>query len=116
MKKKNLSRILIITLTVFLIGKLAFNYQVRDRHKGYGFYHKINTKEKGQIKVGFAALSITPNIIDTWNDMDGNAKYEPKKGDTFNDNNSNGKFDAYWVAGFHNQRPRMSSPAFEWLL
>ncbi|WKK67033.1 neutral/alkaline non-lysosomal ceramidase N-terminal domain-containing protein [Lutimonas zeaxanthinifaciens] len=42
--------------------------------------------------------------MDTWNDVDNNARYEPENGDTFNDNNKNGKFDAFWIAGFDNRR------------
>ena len=54
--------------------------------------------------VGFAALPITPEIVDTWNDLNGDAKFQEKEGDTYNDLNNNGKFDAYWIAGFGNQR------------
>ena len=61
--------------------------------------------QPGIIQIGFGKIPITPEIIDTWNDMDGNAKYEPEKGDTYNDLNSNGEFDAVWIAGFHHLRP-----------
>ena len=37
--------------------------------------------------------------------MDGNAKYEPGKGDTYNDLNHNGEFNPVWIAGFHHRRP-----------
>ena len=58
----------------------------------------------GPIKVGFAALPITPEVVDTWNDTNGDAKFREKDGDTYNDLNNNGKFDAIWIAGFSNQR------------
>ncbi len=102
--KKFLKKLLLVVVILVVLGFLAFKYQTRDRHPGYSFHKKIEGKVKGQIKAGFAAISITPEIVDTWNDIDKNAKYEPEKGDSFNDNNNNGKFDAFWIAGFHNRR------------
>lgn len=103
---KKFLRIFALVLMVLIIGVFfVVKHNTRDRHKGYQFYHQIATSKKGQIKAGFAAKSITPEIIDTWNDVDNNAKYDPDKGDTFNDNNNNGVFDAYWIAGFHSNRP-----------
>lgn len=101
---KTLKIILVVILLILLAGKLAFNFQVRDRHKNYSFNHQINLSAEGKISAGFGAVSITPTITDTWNDVDNNARYEPEKGDSYNDNNNNGKFDAYWIAGFHNKR------------
>ena len=101
---KFLKKLFIFLLVILLIGFIFVKYQVRDRHSDYKVYKKINNKNLGQIHAGFAAVSITPDIVDTWNDVDGNAKYEPKKGDSYNDNNGNGKFDAIWIAGFHNRR------------
>ena len=98
-----------ITFTVLIIllflGFVFLKLQTRDRHPGYQLNQTIETEKTGQIKAGFAAVSITPKIMDTWNDADGNARYEPQKGDTFNDLNGNEKFDATWIAGFHNRRP-----------
>ena len=100
---------LIYTISVVLIilvaGGAFFKIRVRDRNNGYELNLAVATEKEGQIKAGFAAVSITPTIIDTWNDTDNNARYEPKKGDTYNDYNRNGKFDAFWIAGFHNRRP-----------
>lgn len=93
-----------IILILLIAGGAYFKIRTRDRNEGYEFHQKINPESEGPVSAGFAAVSITPEIIDTWNDKDNNAKYEPKKGDTFNDNNNNGKFDAYWIAGFHNRR------------
>ncbi|MDB4583128.1 neutral/alkaline non-lysosomal ceramidase N-terminal domain-containing protein [Draconibacterium sp.] len=102
---KKIFRILLIGFaTLVVAGILLIKYQTHDRHPDYQLDLKINSSNEGQIKAGFAAVSITPEIVDTWNDKDGNARYEPKKGDTFKDNNNNGKFDAYWIAGFHNRR------------
>ena len=94
--------ILSIILILFVIGLI----NTRDRHRGYEVdLHIQGTKTPGVIKVGFAALPITPTIVDTWNDINNDAKYNEKDGDTYNDNNNNGKFDAYWIAGFSNSKP-----------
>lgn len=94
----------LFVILVFVVTFMFFKYQTRDRHPGYQFYQNISTKNEGKIQTGFSKVSITPEIIDTWNDEDRNARYEPKKGDTFEDKNGNGKFDAVWIAGFQNRR------------
>ncbi len=108
MKKIFLWLFLIILVLVLLGGGTAF-YNARDRNPGY----KLNldlpeaagAQSAGEFKVGVAAEPITPDIVDTWVDADSNARYEPAKGDSFIDKNGNGKFDAYWIAGFQNNRP-----------
>ncbi|MDR1880111.1 MAG: hypothetical protein LBQ78_04195, partial [Tannerellaceae bacterium] len=75
---------------------------VRDRHAGYHVDMTIRAEQENPIKAGFAALAITPPFFEPWHDADGNARYEPKKGDTYEDTNRNGKFDTYWMAGFGN--------------
>lgn len=104
MKKRKIRRSIQILLIILLLGVLGLKYQVRDRHKEYEVDLEISNTKPDQIRAGFGAVSITPEIIDTWNDIDNNSRYEPDKGDTFNDNNNNEKFDAYWIAGFHNKR------------
>ena len=49
--------------------------------------------EPGRLSVGFAKIPITPQVTDTWNDFNNNAKYEPEQGETYNDVNGNNKFD-----------------------
>jgi hypothetical protein len=102
--KKIVKGLLLFLIILIVVGFVVVKYQVRDRHPDYSFYQQIEGKTKGPIQAGFAAISITPEIVDTWNDLDNNARFEPKKGDTFNDNNNNGEFDAIWIAGFHNRR------------
>ncbi|MFC2123363.1 hypothetical protein ACFLU5_01025 [Bacteroidota bacterium] len=103
--KKWLLRIGGIIVGIILITALWILWNVRDRHPGYEVDLTITaTGSPGDIKVGFAALPITPEVVDTWNDINNDAKYREKDGDTFNDNNNNGEFDAYWIAGFSNQR------------
>lgn len=75
----------------------------RDQHPGYSQNLHIIGKDSVRFQVGFSARKITPVIEDTWTDTNGNAKYD--KGEPYHDRNGNGKFDAYWIAGFHNNRP-----------
>lgn len=97
--------VIAIFLLLFLMGKLALNHRLRDRHTNYSLHQQIKTSTKGKLQVGCAAVSITPEITDTWTDVDNNARFEPEKGDSYQDNNNNGVFDAIWIAGFHNRRP-----------
>lgn len=103
--KKVLKGFLLFLVVIAIGGNFVMKHQIRDRHPDYHLNLQINNTDKKPIKAGFAAVQINPEIIDTWNDVDGNAKYDPDKGDTFNDINNNGKFDAIWIAGFHSRRP-----------
>ncbi len=64
----------------------------------------IKNESKSELKSGFAALPITPEVPDNWIDKNGDAEYNPKDGDTFTDGNGNGVFDPVWIAGFGNRR------------
>ncbi len=94
----------IVILAIVLIAGVWVMWNLRDRQRGY----EVNMDVKGGapvlMKAGFSAQPITPEIVDTWEDVDHNAKYEPDKGDIYHDNNHNGRFDAYWIAGFDNRR------------
>ena len=57
-----------------------------------------------ELQVGFSQLSITPEIIDQWVDVDNDAQFDPEI-DIWTDLNGNGEFDAVWMAGFQYQRP-----------
>lgn len=89
-------------IVFLLLAYLYFN--VRDRHPGYHIDLSIKSENPTQLKVGFSAVSITPEISDRWNDVNGDAKYVPEDGDTYEDLNGNGKFDPIWIAGFGNKR------------
>ena len=94
----------IILGIVLLLTSWMF-WNLRDRNPGYEVDVNIKGPDvPGTIMVGFAAFPITPEIVDAWNDVNGDAKYRKKDGDTYIDNNNNGKFDAYWIAGFGQQR------------
>lgn len=90
--------ILVLALGIWLYSNL------RDRHSGYAINLTITNSTPQALKVGFAALPITPKIEDTWHDGNGDAAFNEEDGDTYSDNNSNGKFDAHWIAGFGHAR------------
>ncbi len=97
-------KIIGIVLLVLILGIVIFAYSnMRDKHSGYSLDLDIRQTGDAPLKVGFAAVTITPEIPDRWHDNDGNFRYEPDKGDTYDDLNGNGKFDAYWIAGFGNK-------------
>ena len=60
-----------------------------------------------ELQVGFAELSITPNLIDQWVDVNNDAQFD-REIDTWTDVNRYGAFDAVWMAGFQNKRPAQS--------
>tara|TARA_B100001971_G_scaffold86596_1_gene80046 strand:- start:78 stop:1634 length:1557 start_codon:yes stop_codon:yes gene_type:complete len=101
-----LKKILLVLLVLAIIVTVFLYRNIADRHPGYTVDININPKmQPGNIRVGFGKVPITPEIYDTWNDINENAKYEPEKGDTYNDLNGNGEFDPVWIAGFHHIRP-----------
>ena len=103
--KKWLIRIGAVIIGIAILMCLWVMWNLKDRHSGYEIDLTLKTSDlPGSLKVGFAALPITPDIIDTWNDVNDDAEYSEKDGDTYNDNNTNGKFDAYWIAGFSQAR------------
>jgi len=100
---KNLKIIGIVVLALLLIIVGYAYSNMRDLHSGYSVDLTIPPGKPGVIKAGFAAVTITPEYMETWNDVDGNARFEEEKGDTYNDLNGNKKFDTYWIAGFGNK-------------
>jgi len=98
-------RILAGIAGVILLLALWVLWNLRDRHSGYELDLTLQKSEvPGVIRVGFAAMPITPQVEDTWHDVNGDAKYREEDGDTYMDVNNNGKFDAWWIAGFSQQR------------
>ncbi|MFT4537564.1 MAG: hypothetical protein ACI9P5_004949, partial [Saprospiraceae bacterium] len=102
-----IAKYVLVIITVILVGILVWAYyNIRDRHNGYEVNISIEALNQNAIyKIGFGKEKITPEIIDTWIDIDGNAKYQEDKGDTYVDVNKNGKFDPVWIAGFSNNKP-----------
>lgn len=94
-------------LVLFILVILATaRYKLRDRHPDYNVNLKIEAAASPQIiSAGFSKRAITPAIIDTWNDANGDFEYNEEDGDSYNDINGNGKFDAFWIAGMSNKKP-----------
>jgi hypothetical protein len=88
---------LIITATLFAYSNM------RDKNSGYNLDITIAAKQINPLRIGFAALTITPQHIEPWHDTNDNARYEPEKGDAYEDINNNNRFDTYWIAGFGNR-------------
>ena len=104
--KKWLLGIGIIFLLFVMIISAWLMYNWRDRSPDYSIDIKVRHLNPAKtITAGFAKMPITPTVIDTWNDVNNDAKYDEDDGDTFNDNNNNGEFDAVWIAGFSNGKP-----------
>ena len=95
---------LFFLVLVLLIGGM-FLYNWRDRQPGYAIDLKLENTTPQTIRAGFAKMPITPTIIDTWNDANGDNEYDKDDGDTFNDLNNNGRFDAFWIAGMSSGKP-----------
>ncbi|MFV0591561.1 MAG: hypothetical protein ACK5M7_09265 [Draconibacterium sp.] len=103
--KKVLKRIGIVLAVLFVVLTVWMLTNMKDRHPGYSADLKITGTPPAGLKAGFAAVPITPEVLDRWVDKNDDAKYKPKDGDTFIDGNGNGKFDPVWIAGFSNSKP-----------
>ena len=103
--KKILKYTGLVILLIILVLLITGLYNMRDRHRGYYIDIERTPPEPGIIGAGFAAVKITPEVIDRWTDVRGNARYNPGEGDTYEDLTGSGRFDAVWMAGFHNSKP-----------
>jgi len=103
--KKWFKRFLLFFAGLIILLLVFFYFNVKDRHPGYHVDLSVNNENPTVLKVGFSAVSITPEIHDQWTDVNNDAKYIPDDGDTFIDGNGNGKFDPIYIAGFHTNRP-----------
>jgi hypothetical protein len=97
-------RVLLTVAGVFVILAILVRWGVRDPYPDYEKNLSLKDNLPGSIHTGFAAIKITPDIIDTWEDVNGDYQFTPGKGDTWEDRNNNGIFDAVWIAGFQNKR------------
>lgn len=98
--KKWLLRIGIFLLVLLVAFGIWVGWRLRDRHPGYTLRLNHPVGEPALMKVGFAAVSITPTDFEPWTDANEDALYKPEDGDSYEDRNGNGKFDAIWIAGF----------------
>jgi hypothetical protein len=92
-------------LLLVLVLLTLFGYNLRDQYPDYHLNLKILNNPPAKLSAGFAALPITPQVPDRWDDKNKNEEYNPEEGETFTDGNGNGKFDPVWIAGFSNNKP-----------
>jgi hypothetical protein len=104
MKKIVLSLLAVFLVVAIVLLAIAYRHG-RDRFPGYQVALSVKAPTKPVLRVGFAAVKITPTIGDTWTDKNGDAQFNEADGDTYQDTNGNGQFDAVWMAGFQNRRP-----------
>jgi hypothetical protein len=93
-----------VSYTLTLLFSVLLISACTENNSDYSSDITIISKSPSALKAGFAAVPVTPEVPDRWNDLDGNAEYNPGDGDTFTDGNGNGKFDPVWIAGFGNRR------------
>jgi len=80
---------------------LVFNSRTQPAHGRLGGQTRADTT----MNAGFAAVSITPEIADTWTDVTESYRFKPREGDIWEDVTESGRFDAVWMAGFQNNKP-----------
>jgi hypothetical protein len=95
----------VVSIAIFLLIGIAIYlyWRLHDRHPDYTVDIDVRGGQYSPISAGFAAIKITPQVIDEWMDLNQNYQYDET--DTFIDKNNNGKFDPVWMAGFNNNRP-----------
>ena len=101
---RRIFRILFVVIGIFVILGIWVRCRVRDPFPDYKQDITIRENPPGQLNVGFAAIPVTPELTDTWTDVNGDNQFTPGEGDTWEDRNNNGEFDAYWIAGFQHKR------------
>ena len=95
-----------LLLLLVITGAIVMAFSnLKDRHKGYQAGMSILNGPPAPLSAGFAAVAITPEVPETWVDVNGDAKFKKKDGDYFIDANGNGRFDAVWLSGFSNGKP-----------
>ena len=97
----------IVLLLVLGLAAAYGLYNLRDRHPGYRIDLDVSAPSDTVVQAGFSAVSITPEITDTWQDVSGNYRFDPDQGDTWQDVSGSGDFDAVWMAGFQNSKPAL---------
>lgn len=93
---------IVLVAGIYVYKRISSN--LSDRFPGYQLSLNIEEAEPQKISAGFAALPITPQVIETWIDANGDAAFREDDGDTYEDVNGNGQFDAVWMAGFGTAR------------
>jgi hypothetical protein len=103
--KKWILRITATLLIIFAVICIGVYLRLKDNHPGFKVDISIPATSPSDLSAGFAAITITPTVADSWTDVNHDFKFDEANGDTYTDKNGNGKFDPVWMAGFHNNRP-----------
>ncbi|MEL7532739.1 MAG: hypothetical protein AAFN10_15575 [Bacteroidota bacterium] len=101
-------RILILLLASLLGLGIWMMLNLSDRFPGYKIDIDIPAGNAMPLRAGFAKVSISPELPDTWIDVNQDSMYRAEDGDTYEDANGNAKFDAAWMAGFGKHRAAKS--------
>jgi hypothetical protein len=102
---------ILVFFLVVVVGVTGFlGYRMKGPYRSYRLDFTLpaaGAPAPGMLEVGVAMRDITPDLTqyDPWEDVDGDGRYKPDKGDTYTDRNGNGRFDTVWMAGFNNNRP-----------
>jgi hypothetical protein len=96
-------------LILFFVGLLWFRGRLAGPYPNYELDFIIPedmSAGSGGLEVGVAMEDISPDFAqyDPWTDVNENSKYDEDV-DTYEDRNGNGKFDPIWIAGFNSNRP-----------
>lgn len=89
-----------LILAVLLGGWFWWSADTPDPFPDYSLSMDLRGEPEAPLAAGAARVDITPEVRETWTDLDGDGKYEPDQGETFDDADGDGHFDAVWLAGF----------------
>lgn len=107
--KKRLSYLFVFLLVFIGIGIHWFYTDPIPKFPDYSIDLSLPSPQlqgkRGVFRVGADKTPITPKIVDTFIDFNGDSLYHPIDRDSYQDNNENGRFDAVWLAGFDKARP-----------
>jgi len=106
--KKWFLRILLLVLVLCLGLGFWMLRNLSDRFPGYQVDIDIPAGNDMPLRAGFAKVSISPELVDTWTDVNQDSMYKAEDGDTYEDLNHNASFDAAWMAGFGKHRAAKS--------
>lgn len=96
-----------LAVAVFVWVRVRMQGPYRDYRVDTDFLSGPAASATEPLEVGVSVREITPRMADydPWQDVNGNGRFDPEKGDTWQDRNANGTFDFVWLAGFNMNRP-----------
>lgn len=98
--------VLLVLAGLVLLGLVVLAlalWNTRDRHPDAALDLAIAAGAPAPLRVGFAAVDVTPPVPDTWTDADGDGRRG--EDEPWEDGDGDGRFDGVWMAGFHAPRP-----------